>query len=130
MATIKRFEDLQTWQLAREVSNDIFKLMTETALKSDYKLKEQINASSGSVMDNIAEGFERDGNKEFHNFLSIAKASCGETRSQLYRIVDRDYISKQEFEQLKDKALILSSKIAAFMAYLRKNDFRGNKFKT
>jgi len=129
MATVQMFEDLQIWQLARELCNDVFKLITETKLRNDYKLKEQINGSSGSIMDNIAEGFERDGNKEFHNFLSIAKASCGETRSQLYRIFDRKYVSEKEFEQLKEKTILLSRKIGAFMSYLRNNEFRGNKYK-
>lgn len=110
MATVQRFEDLQIWQLARELCNNIFTLITETTLEKDYKLKEQINGSSGSIMDNIAEGFERDGNKEFHNFLSIAKASCGETRSQLYRVLDRNHISVQKFEQYKEKTLVLSKK--------------------
>lgn len=110
MATVQKFEDLQIWQLARELCNDIFRLIAETNLKTDYKLKEQINGSSGSVMDNIAEGFERDGNKEFHNFLSIAKASCGETRSQLHRVIDREYISEHEFELLIERTLILSKK--------------------
>ena len=129
MATIQKFEDLQIWQLARELCNDIFKLIVETELKVDYKLKEQINGSSGSIMDNIAEGFERDGTKEFHNFLSIAKASCGETRSQLYQIFDRNYISGKEFELLKEKTILISRKIGAFMSYLRNNEFRGNKYK-
>lgn len=129
MATVQRFEDLKIWQLARELNNKIFLLITETSLKMDYKLKEQVNGSAGSIMDNIAEGFERDGNKEFHNFLSIAKASCGETRSQLYRIYDRSYITEQVFEQYLERTLELSGRIGAFMSYLRKNDFRGNKFK-
>jgi len=129
MATIQKFEDLQIWQLARELCNDIFMLIAETELKGDYKLKEQINGSSGSIMDNIAEGFERDGNKEFHNFLSIAKASCGETRSQLYRIFDRNYITIKEFELLKEKTNLISRKIGSFMSYLRKNEFKGNKYK-
>lgn len=129
MATIEKFEDLQIWQLGRDLCSDIFKLITKTKLKDDYKLKEQINGSSGSIMDNIAEGFERDGNKEFHNFLSIAKASCAETRSQLYRIFDRDYITESEFEQLKEKTTVLSKKINAFMSYLRSSEFKGNKYK-
>lgn len=129
MATVQKFEDLQIWQLARVLCNDIFKLIIETKLGNDYKLKEQINGSSGSVMDNIAEGFERDGNNEFHYFLSIAKASCGETRSQLYRIFDRKYVSEKENEDIKEKTIILSRRIGAFMSYLRNNEFKGNKYK-
>ena len=128
MATIKNFEDLEIWQLARELNADIFKLITETPLSNDYKLKEQINGSTGSIMDNIAEGFERDGNLEFKNFLSIAKGSCGECRSQLYRVFDRKYFDESEFVKCRDKSMTLSRKIASFMIYLSKNDFKGNKF--
>ena len=82
MSTIKQFEDLEIWQLARTLCDDLFKLALNSKLISDYKLYNQINGSSGSVMDNIAEGFERNGNREFIQFLSIAKSSCGEARSQ------------------------------------------------
>ncbi len=129
MATINNFEDLDTWKRARELNKEIYSIITGTNLKNDYKLKEQINGSSGSIMDNIAEGFERGGNKEFNNFLSIAKASCGETRSQLYRVHDRKYITKERFEQLRDDTIVISRKLGAFMIYLQNNEFRGNKFK-
>jgi len=94
MGKIERFEDLEIWQKARIICNDIYKIGESSKLKADYKLYNQINGSTGSIMDNIAEGFERNGNKEFNQFLSIAKASCGETRSQLYRILDRNYITQ------------------------------------
>ncbi|HBS11368.1 MAG TPA: four helix bundle protein [Flavobacteriaceae bacterium] len=129
MATIQNFEDLEIWQLSRVLCNEIYSVISSTPLKSDYKLKEQINGSSGSVMDNIAEGFERDGNKEFRQFLSIAKASCGETRSQLYRIIDRKYIDKDKFEEIKQLTVKIGNKIGSFMNYLKNNDFKGNKFK-
>ncbi len=129
MATIKRFEDLEIWKEARIICQTIFKIKEESGLKTDYKLNNQINGSSGSIMDNIAEGFERDGNKEFNQFLSIAKASCGETRSQMYRVLDRNYISQERFDQIIAELIGLSKQIAGFMNYLQKTEFRGNKFK-
>lgn len=93
MATIKRFEDLEIWQDARKLSKEIILISKNTDLKIDFRLKAQIKDSSGSIMDNIAEGFERNGNTEFRQFLSIAKGSAGETRSQLYRVFDNDYIT-------------------------------------
>jgi len=92
MATIKRFEDLEIWQLAREISRDVYDITRKDSIKHDFSLIDQLRRSSGSIMDNIAEGFERDGNKEFVQFLSYAKGSAGETRLQLYRAVDQKYI--------------------------------------
>ena len=129
MATIKRFEDLEIWQEARRLSQIVINLSKNTELKSDFRFKEQIKSSAGSVMDNIAEGFERDGNLEFRQFLSIAKGSAGETRSQCYRLFDSEYISKEELEILVNKYEQLSKRIASFIAYLNKKDFKGNKFK-
>jgi four helix bundle protein len=128
MATIIRFEDLEIWQEARRLAKEIHIISIETGLKSDFKFKEQIKSSSGSVMDNIAEGFERDGNIEFRQFLSIAKGSAGETRSQLYRVFDFHYIDEQRFELLKKDYENLSGKIKNFITYLNKKDFKGNKF--
>ena len=127
MATINRFEDLQIWQEARRLAKEIHLIAVETDLKSDFRFKEQIK-SSGSVMDNIAEGFERDGNLEFRQFLSIAKGSAGETRSQLYRILNFGYINESKFELLKKDYENLSGKIKNFITYLNKKDFKGNKF--
>ncbi|VAW13537.1 S23 ribosomal protein [hydrothermal vent metagenome] len=100
MATIKRFEDLEIWQEGRRLSQEVIRIVKVTGLKSDFKLRDQIKGSSGSVMDNIAEGFERDGNIEFRQFLSIAKGSAGEARSQMYRVYDSEYISKEEMLKL------------------------------
>ena len=129
MARVERFEDLEVWQLAREFCNDIFRIMQYEKIAKDYELKKQLNASSGSVMDNIAEGFERDGRKEFAQFLSISKGSCGEARSQLYRAFDRKYVEKEEFEILYSKTITLSKSLAGFIGYLKQSEIKGLKYK-
>ncbi len=129
MAKIESFEDLEVWTKARVLCKRIFDIRNESHLKTDYRLYDQINAASGSIMDNIAEGFERNGNKEFIQFLSIAKASCGEVRSQLYRIRDRNYISSEVFQQLLEEVRSLSRQIGGFITYLQKSDYKGTKFK-
>ncbi|MDC9721260.1 MAG: four helix bundle protein [Urechidicola sp.] len=129
MATIKKFEDLEIWQEGRRLSKEIIVISKTTDLKTDYKFKEQIKSSSGSVMDNIAEGFERDGNIEFRQFLSIAKGSAGETRSQIYRLFDSEYISKIQLNTLITEYENLNKRIANFISYLNKKDYKGLKFK-
>lgn len=129
MATVKNFEDLEIWASARIVCNDIFRIKQNSELKSDYKLYNQINGASGSIMDNIAEGFERNGNKEFVQFLAISKASCGEARSQLYRVLDRNYITREEFETLYNKLILLSRQISSFINYLQKSELKGTKYR-
>ncbi|SDD62274.1 four helix bundle protein [Niabella drilacis] len=128
--TVKRFEDPEIWKEARRLSNEIHKISVETDLKNDYRLKDQIRAAIGSVMDNIAEGFERNGNGEFRQFLSIAKGSAGETRSQLYRIFDCGYIDEVRFSHLKSELEQLSGKIKNFISYLNRSSFLGNKFRS
>ena len=128
MATINRFEDLDIWNEARKLAHTIHIISIETSLSTDFRLKSQIKASSGSVMDNIAEGFERDGNIEFRQFLAIAKGSAGETRSQLYRLLDCGYITEEQFIGLRGDYEKLSGKIKKFIMYLNKKDFKGNKF--
>ncbi|NCC74290.1 MAG: four helix bundle protein [Sphingobacteriia bacterium] len=129
MSTWKSFEDIEAWQLARSFCQDIYNIMQYDGLKTDYALKDQINRSSGSIMDNIAEGFDRDGTKEFINFLSISKGSAGEARSQLHRIFDRKYIPNKEHQILSDKTHEIANKIGALIAYLKKSGYRGTKFK-
>lgn len=128
MATIKRFEDLEIWQEARRLSIEIILISKNTELNRDFKLKEQIKSSSGSVMDNIAEGFERNGNAEFKQFLSIAKGSAGESRSQLYRVFDNEYINEAQLNILIADFEKLSVKIHNFITYLNNKDFKGTKF--
>ena len=128
MSTITRFEDLEIWKEARRLSKEIHVISIETELKNDFRFKDQIKASSGSIMDNIAEGFERNGNLEFRQFLSIAKGSAGEARSQLYRVLDCGYIKEEKFEILKADFENLNGKINNFISYLNKKDFKGTKF--
>ena len=128
MATIKRFEDLEIWQDARRLSKEIIFISKNTDLNKDFKFNAQIKDSSGSVMDIIAEGFERNGNIEFRQFLSIAKGSAGETRSQLYRVFDNDYINEEKLNYLVIEYEKLSVKIHNFITYLNKKDFKGTKF--
>ncbi len=128
MVTITRFEDLEIWQEARRLAKEIHIISIETELKNDFRFRDQIKASSGSVMDNIAEGFERNGNLEFRQFLSIAKGSAGESRSQLYRVWDFNYINDEKFNVLRIDYENLSGKINNFISYLNKKDFKGTKF--
>ena len=129
MSSWKSFTEIDVWIQSREFCKDIYKIMQYDGLKTDYRLKDQINGSSGSIMDNIAEGFNRGGNKEFINFLSYSKGSAGESLSQLYRIFDRKYITESEFNDLSEKARVLVNKIGGLMVYLKKSGFKGQKFK-
>lgn len=129
MATVTRFEDLEIWQLARQQSKEIFQYFSIGSFNKDFELQHQINAASGSVMDNIAEGFDRLGNKEFINFLIIAKGSNAETRSQLYRACDRNHFTHEIFNELASKNEVLGKKIMTFIQYLRKSEFKGQRYK-
>ena len=108
---IERFEDLEVWQEARELCKKIKEVTSKNEFARDFKFRDQICDSSGSIMDCIAEGFERGGNKEFTQFLSIAKGSCGETRSQSYRAFDYEYITQ---EDLNDVQIVASNLVRKF----------------
>ncbi len=130
MATITKFEDLEIWQLARVQTNDFDVLVETTLLGKNYELRNQMDASSGSAMDNIAEGFDRSGNSEFKNFLIIAKGSNAEFRSQLYRCLDRKHFSKEKFDELHAKNIILGNKLMSFITYLQNSSFKGQRYKS
>ena len=129
MATIQRFEDLEIWQLARKLYQKISVISERMRKKYDYRFAEQIKSAACSVMDNIAEGFERNSRLEFLNSLSISKGECGELKSQLYRALDDNYIDNSEFQELYAEAETESKKIANFIKYLNSSKIRGLKFK-
>ncbi|HBA84448.1 MAG TPA: four helix bundle protein [Verrucomicrobia bacterium] len=129
MSTIVHFEDLETWQKARILSGKIYSISNGAAFSKDFELKGQIRSAAVSVMSNIAEGYERGGDKEFVQFLSLAKGSCGEVRSQLYVALDQQYIRPDEFADICAHAKEVSRLIAGLMKYLQQSSFRGSKYK-
>jgi four helix bundle protein len=129
MATFKTFEEIEVWKKARVLSKTIFELTTKGSFARDFALRDQINRSSGSIMDNIAEGFERGGNKEFVQFLSYSKGSSGETRSQLYRALDRTHITQLTFSNLTSQAIDISKMLSGLTVYLNSTDYKGVKFR-
>ena len=129
MATIKKFEDITAWQQARVLSKSIYGITNLKPFSTDYDLKSQIRRSSGSTMDNIAEGFERGGRIEFIQFLGISKASSAEVRSRLYRAFDQEYISKEQFDELYKLSDDIGKMINGLISYLNKTDIKGEKYK-
>lgn len=129
MATIEKFEDLQCWQRARELCRDVYEITKIGDFAKDYELKGQIRAASGSIMDNIAEGFDRGGRDEFRQFLTIAKGSTGEVKSQLYRSLDQKYITLERFNKMYEYAEIVSKQIDSLRNYLNNTDIKGRRYK-
>ncbi|NQU34776.1 MAG: four helix bundle protein [Bacteroidetes bacterium] len=129
MGTLDKFEDIEAWKLARVLSNEIFNLTKKDFFDEDKKLKYQMNGSSGSMMDNIAEGFGRGGNKEFSQFLWISKGSTAELKSQLYRCLDRNWIDSDYFNNLYNQADTIEKMISGLFSYLSKSDNKGRKYK-
>jgi four helix bundle protein len=129
MGTILRFEDLEIWQLARELAKDIFLLSKTGMLSKDFALKDQMNRSAGSIMDNIAEGFGRSSRLEFIQFLSIAAGSAAELQSQIYRCYDKEYMDESSFNELAEKTNAVYKKANGFMKYLNTSIIKGTKFK-
>ena len=129
MASYKRFEDLPIWQEARNFSKKVFWVTKEGEFSKEFRLCSQIRASSGSIMDNIAEGFERNGNGEFKQFLYVAKGSCGESRTQLYRAFDYGFLPETTFEELRTQSEEISKSISSFIDYLQSSEMKGIKYK-
>ena len=125
MATIKRFEEIEVWKLAAGLCTRIGKMIDEGRFKKNFRLIDQLEGSTGSIMDNIAEGFERGTKGEFVLFLGYAKGSSGELRSQLYRARDRGYINNDEFKELNLISENISGKIQKFIEYLKKSNLEG-----
>jgi len=129
MAKVKKFEDIQSWKKARSLTKEIYEVTLTGPFGTDFGLRDQIRRATVSILSNIAEGFERGGDKEFLHFLSIAKGSAGELRAQLYVALDQKYISAKVFDALTTEATEISQLLSGFMRYLKRSDLRGNKLK-
>lgn len=129
MATIQKFEDLEIWQKARLLSQKIYPLTFKEPIASDFRLKDQMRGSCGSIIYNIAEGFDRGSKNEFTNSLTIAKGETGELKSQLYRSLDNKYITEEIFRELYSLADELTRMLTGFINYLNKSKIKGQKFK-
>ena len=129
MATITCLEELEIWQLARVYAKDIANILKSAPFDHEFGLKQQMKNTSGSIMDNIAEGFGRGSKNEFVNHLTIAKGSAEETRSQLYRCKDQSLIDEVLFQDLLNRSLELVRRITGLINYLNLSSVKGNKFK-
>jgi len=129
MASIQKFEDIEAWQKARELTNAVYSCSGKGVFAKDFGLRDQIRRAAVSVMSNIAEGFERGGSAEFLQFLAIAKGSAGEVEAQLYVALDQGYLKQEEFDSIKAVALSTKKLIAGFMNYLKRSNFKGQKYK-
>jgi len=129
MAKFERFEDIEAWQKARELTKRIYALTNSNKFSRDYGLRDQIRRAAVSIMSNIAEGFERGGDKEFFQFVSFAKGSSGEVRSHLYVALDAGYFNNETFSSLSDTTVQISRMLAGLMKYLRGSGYKGSKYK-
>jgi four helix bundle protein len=129
MAKVEKFEDLDAWKAAREITRLIYSVSSNGNFAKDFALTNQIRRSSISILSNIAEGFERNGDKEFIQFLMIAKGSCGEVRAQLYVALDQEYVSKNSFAEIESRLTETSRTISGLVKYLKQSDLKSSKFK-
>ena len=121
---IERFEDIEAWQLARELTRKVYRLTKKPGFANDYGLKRQIQDAAGSSMHNIAEGFDSETNPEFIRFLRYAKRSCTEVQSELYVALDEEYISPNEFKDVYEQANRTRAAVRGFINYLKKYEER------
>jgi len=129
MATFKKFEEIECWQKARELTQRVYKASNKTLFAKDFGLKDHIRRASVSVMSNIAEGHDRSGRGEFIQFLANAKGSAAEVRCQLYVALDQSYITASEFQELSDLATETGRMVGGLLSYLRSSKYRGTKYK-
>lgn len=129
MSAFQRFEDIDAWQKARELTKAIYALSNDGQFARDFGLRDQIRRASVSIMSNIAEGFGRGGNKEFIQFLSTAKGSASEVQAQLYVALDAGYINQDQFQKLYSETEATARMIAGLLRYLQNSDFKGAKYK-
>ena len=129
MASIQKFEEIEAWQKARELTRQVYQLTAKEKFARDFTLKDQIKRAAISITSNIAEGFERGGNREFIQFLSIAKGSASELKSQLYVALDAGYVEQNEFDSLYQQAHTIVLLLGGFIKYLQQSELRGRKFK-
>jgi four helix bundle protein len=130
MATFKKFEEIECWKRARELTRRVYKVSSKGSFGRDFGLKDQIRRASVSVMSNIAEGFDRSGTGEFIQFLATAKGSAAEVRCQLYVAVDQGYIEDGDFTELSELAAETGRMVGGLMSYLRGSRYKGTKYKT
>lgn len=129
MARIERFEDIESWQKARELTRMVYEMTQEGAFARDFGLRDQIRRAAVSIMSNIAEGFGRGGNREFIQFMATAKGSASEVQAQLYVALDAGYITQEQFELLYGTVESTARLIGGFMRYLQSSDQKGHKYK-
>jgi len=129
MSKIQKFEDILAWQKARELTKEVYVRAKTGEFAKDFGLRDQIQRALVSIMGNVAEGFDRGGDREFTRFLSISKGSCGEVKSHLYVALDQQYIVPEQFNRLYNCADEARRLLAGFMAYLKQSSLRGRKFK-
>jgi len=129
MSTFRSFEEIEAWQKARLLTRKIYTESNAGKFQRDFGLRDQIRRASVAIMSNTAEGFERGGNKEFLQFLSVAKGSAGEVKSQLYVALEQSYLTKERFDELFRLAEEDTQLIGGLMRYLCMSKMRGANYK-